>query len=181
MSWPWPHLYEHPSSVANLAMTREHHGNEWLFFAPLYDTHSTPLAKLQSQLRDYKSSPVKNVFATQLRLAKMPLVLRRILWWLRLHYSGRKRVKRLGTFGLTTLAGQGTTIVDPKAPITTVLSYGPLDDQGLCQVTIAYDHRIMDGSFVARVLSELQAQMNHEIVSEYEERLSTTPTSRQAA
>ena len=166
MSWPWPHIYEHPSSVANLAVKRDYGGEEWLFFAPIYSPHDVPLTTLQKRLNDYRFNPVEQVFKTQQKLARLPLVIRRVLWWLRLHVSGRKRIKRLGTFGLTTLAGEGATILNPRAPLTTILTYGPLEPDGTCEVTIAYDHRVMDGRIVARALELLEVVLTGDILQE---------------
>ena len=167
MSTPWPHLYESAANVVNLAIARDYNDEQWLFFAPIQSPENHSLQKLQELLEDYRSSPVEKVFATQLRIAKLPLLVRRALWWLRLHISGKKRVKRLGTFGLTTLAGEGATIIDPRAPTTSILTYGPTDEDGRCDVTIVYDHRIMDGRLIAQALRELEKTLTQEIANEY--------------
>ena len=168
MTFPWPHFYEHSECVANVAVKREHRGEDWLFFAPFRNPDQTPLPKLQKKLNGYCNKPVNLVFKTQFRFAHMPLVARRLLWWFRLHLSGPKRVKRLGTFGLTTLAAHGVTIVDPRAPSTSVLTYGPLHPDGHCQVSITYDHRVTDGAQIAAILTRLEEILNQEIRSELE-------------
>ncbi|MEW4455756.1 hypothetical protein AB1L30_24020 [Bremerella sp. JC817] len=168
MEWPWPHLYEHPHPIGNLAISRVVDGEQWLFFAPMDEAHTMPLLQLQGLLERYQTAPVETAFKNQVRFANYPDMLRRVMWWLRFHFTPKKRVKRLGTFALTTLAGQGVTIVDPKAPVTTTLTYGPLDDQGRCNVTIAYDHRVMDGKEVADILCALERKLQTQILSEFE-------------
>lgn len=166
LDWPWPHLYEHHQPVANLVVSREVEGENWIFFAPIVAADLDSLSGLQGLVDHYQAEPVEVVFKNQVRLARYPGFVRRTMWWLRFHFAPAKRIKRFGTFGLTTLAGQGVTIVDPRAPVTTTLTYGPLDEMGRCQVTIAYDHRVMDGKEVADILSALEQTLRTQIVEE---------------
>ena len=39
---------------------------------------------------------------------------------------------------------------------TGCLTYGPLNSQGRSRVTLAYDHRVMDGALVAGILKRLE-------------------------
>lgn len=169
ITWPWYHLHEHPTSYANLVVSREYQGEPWLFFAPLEAPERQSLLELQGALNRYQQEPVEVVFKNQVRFARYPRLLRRALWWLRFNLSARKRIKRLGTFALTTVAGQGVTILDPKAPVTSTLTYGPLDDSGQCEVIIAYDHRVMDGKEIATILGRLEEILQQEMVHEMRE------------
>lgn len=174
LRWPWPHVYEHPFSVATVAISRRLADDDWLFFAVLERPEGKSLEVLQSAVTRYQSAPVEQAFACQLRLSRLPFLIRRAWWWVRLHLMPRRRVKRLGTFGVTTLAGQGATIVDPKAPLTSILSYGPLDSHGQCSVSVTYDHRLLDGFRVARFLADLEGEMCGRIADE----LTTVPRNR---
>lgn len=156
MKWPWPHLYEHPFSVAVVAVSREYREQEWLFFAPIERPEQMSLYDLQQRIENYKKLPVEHVFGTQVRASALPTMLRRILWWYRINISGLKRAKRLGTFGLTTISGQGATIQNPPGILTSTMTYGPIEDDGNCRLTISYDHRLFDGLFVARVLQRTE-------------------------
>jgi len=49
---------------------------------------------------------------------------------------------------------------------TTSLSYGPLDDDGRCLVTVIADHRVLDGAAVAKALARLEAVLTGEITAE---------------
>jgi len=166
MSFPWLYFYQHPCSIGNLAITRSHRGEDWVFFAPFVRTDEQPLEHLMNHLETYKTQPVEKVFRIQLRLAHFPSLVRRVLWWMRLSILGKKRVTRTGTFGVTTLAGQGVRILDPKAPVTSLLTYGPINESGQCDVTVAYDHRVLDGFEVAIVLDRLEEVLNNEIAGE---------------
>jgi hypothetical protein len=92
-----------------------------------------------------------------------------------LNVSLSKRASRSGTFFLTTLAGKGVEIQDPPAFLTSNLTYGPLDQQYRSRVTMSYDHRLMDGSFVADCLLELERVLNGPIADELKSILATSP------
>ena len=167
--WPWPHLYEHPYSVAMLALEREYRNDRWLFWARFSSPESTSLIDLQKTLNEYQTSRVKDLFKRQLQLSGLPTVIRRIFWWWTLNVSGVKRAKRTGTVFLTTLAAKQTIIQHPPAFLTSNMTYGPLDEAGRCRVTIAYDHRMMDGSTVADRLADLEQALNGPIAAELQE------------
>ncbi len=169
MSWPWPHLYEHPEAIGNVVVSRQVNGESWLFFAPIASAETFSLDRQQGLLERYQSGPVEEVFKNQVRLAQYPFFMRRILWWLRFHLSPKKRIKRLGTCALTTVAGQGVTILDPRAPVTSTLTYGPMNESGQCDVTIAYDHRVMDGKEVASILCATEHILQTRIVQEFQD------------
>ena len=156
MAWPWAHLYQHPESVAVIAMHRELNGESWLFWSRFACPEATSLVELQRQLERYQEKPVEKVFRNQWLLSGMPTFLRRLLWWWTLNVSGAARAKRSGTFSLTTIAAGGAEIQHPPGFLTSNLTFGPLDEHSCARITIAYDHRLMDGLPVARFLAELE-------------------------
>ncbi len=166
MRWPWPHVYQHPHSIAMVATHRDIDGEPWLFWSRFTRPESQSLADLQKSLEIYLSSPVKDVFLRQWQLSAFPTLIRRMFWWWTLNVSGIKRAKRSGTFFLTTIAGKGAEIQHPPAFLTSNLTYGPIDENGRCRVTIAYDHRLMDGSLVADCLAKLDSTLNETIANE---------------
>lgn len=169
MRWPWPHLYQHPHSVAMVATHRELDDEPWLFWSRFTRPEAQAAFSLQESLDNYLQAPVKQIFLRQWQLSAFPTFLRRIFWWWTLNISGIKRAKRSGTFFLTTIAGKGAEIQHPPAFLTSNLTYGPLDENGRCRVTIAYDHRLMDGSLVADCLARLEQVLNETIASELRE------------
>lgn len=168
VEWPWPHILEHPHSIAMLATQRDHRGEPWLFWSRFARPEQCSLLEMQVALDRYQSEPIEKIFLQQWRLSGLPTVLRRCFWWWTLNFAGAKRAKRVGTFFLTTLAGKGVEIQDPPAFLTSNLTYGPLDDAGHCRVTLSYDHRLMDGSTVADCLIDLEATLHNEIANELE-------------
>ena len=88
------------------------------------------------------------------------------MWWWNLKIETRKRATRLGTYFVSTLSAQGVEIQLPPSVQTGCLTYGPLDKHNVSRVTLAYDHRIMDGTLVARVLKRLECVLNESLVTE---------------
>lgn len=171
--WPWPHLYQHPLSVAMIATHRIHRDEPWVFWTRFVQPELQSLGEMQHRLERCQTEPVEKIFRQQWQLSGLPTFLRRMLWWWTFNVSVSKRAYRSGTFFLTTLAGKGVEIQDPPAFLTSNLTYGPMDDQKRCRVTLSYDHRLMDGSFVADCLIELEQVLNQTIASELQE-MSTT-------
>jgi hypothetical protein len=175
--WPWPHLVEVPHSTAMVVVNRQYQNEDRICWGRLEHPESRPLTDLQRQLTRYKHEPVEKVFAQQLRLGRFPAPLRRMLYWWNLNFAGRKRAKRFGTFTMSTLAGEGVWNRMHQSFLTSSLTYGPLDEQGRCLVTLLCDHRVVDGIVAARALADLQAALAGPIGDE----LKTMATSRAAA
>jgi hypothetical protein len=165
MSWPWPHLYEHSHSVATIALSRRHGGEERLCWLRLKRPETYSLAELQQSLERHQRAPVEEVFHRQLLIGRLPKLLRRLAWRLTM-LSGPKRAQRLGTFAMTTLAANGVEIERPPSIHTSTLTFGPLDEWGRSRVAIAYDHRLMDGLTIARCLVRLEAILAGPIAAE---------------
>lgn len=167
--FPFPHLGESPDVVAMVAVTREYLDQEWLFFARFDRPEQQPLAALQERLDLYQNDPVEVAFRTQARFSIYPRWLRKAVFWGKLNLSGNRRIKRFGTFGLTTISGSGATIQTPPTANTSAITYGPMDENERSVVTIGYDHRLMDGMTVARYLQELDDALHGPILQEITE------------
>jgi hypothetical protein len=181
---PWPHIYQHPTSVAMVATHRDYCGEPWLFWSRFNRPERRSLLKLQEALDRYQTAPVEDVFPWQLQLSGLPLPVRRLLWSWTFYVGGPARVRRSGTFFLTTIAGQGAEIQHPPAFLTANATYGPIDEQGKSRVTIAYDHRLMDGRLVAVALADIEAALSGPVVAELESisagQIPTVPLKRTA-
>lgn len=167
--WPWAHLYQHPHSVGALAVQRMIDDVPWLFWGRIDDPSGNSLLSLQQRIDDCCQQPVETVFRRQWQIAHLPTLIRRFVWWMNLNLAWRGRSKRLGTFFLSTLAGRGAEIQIPPAIHTGCLTFGPLDEQQRTRITVAYDHRVMDGALVAEVLERLETVLNTVLVQELTE------------
>jgi hypothetical protein len=169
LTFPWPRLYEHPISVCALAVEREHEGEEGIFVGLFRGPDNATLGDLQAAINWYKDSPPREIgfYRQALRVSRLPWPIRRFLWWSTLNVSGFKRAKRFGTFGLTTYGSLGAESLHPISPLTTTLTYGPIDPEtGLVNVKIVYDHRVLDGAFIARRLADIETALRGPILEE---------------
>ena len=108
----------------------------------------------------------RSPFRRALLISRLPRPLRRLAWWIGLNFWGRKRAHYMGTFGVSVYAGLGAASLHPLSPLTTTLNYGVIDADGTVDVRLIYDHRVMDGSTVARALKDLERVLTCEILAE---------------
>ncbi len=167
LTFPRPHLYEHPWNVASVAVERRLGAEEAVLFGQVRQPECRSLTDLDAELRRLKERPVETVsaFRRALRLSRLPGPLRRLVWWIGLNW-GRKRARYLGTFGISVYAGLGAASLHPLSPLTTTLNYGVFEPDGSVDVRLVYDHRVLDGAAVARALQEMEAVLHTEILAE---------------
>jgi len=164
---PWPHLVEYPASVAAVAVERDYSGEPAVFFGRIKDPAAAPLHELHAQVRGFAARPLREVraFREVLHLAALPAVLRRAAIWLGLNLP-RLRSHHFGTFGLSTYSSLGAESLHPISPVTSTLTYGPIDRDGRVDVRVIYDHRVLDGATVARALARLEETLNGPVLAE---------------
>jgi hypothetical protein len=168
LSFPRPHLYEHPISVASIAVERRLGDEDAVLFGHVNAAERLSVTELDLRLKAFKELPVDRVgaFRHALRVSSLPGPLRRLAWWFGLNVFGRKRAHFLGTYGVSTYAGLGAASLHPLSPLTTTLNYGVIDAAGQVDVRLIYDHRVMDGSTVARALQDLERVLQCEMLAE---------------
>jgi hypothetical protein len=168
IDYPWPHLYEHPENIATLAVERIHEGEDALFFAPLSRPETLSLHEIDARLHHWQEAPVEDVdcFRPSLHFSRRPRPLRRLAGWLGLHWSGRRRARWLGTFGVQAHPGVGAATTHPLALLTTTLCPGEIDERGEVDVRLLHDPRVLDGGTAARALAELERVLTHEVLAE---------------
>jgi hypothetical protein len=164
---PWPHLYEYEMSRASVVIERDYQGEPCLFTLKIKDPIAHSLRSLSDLLNDANTSSIDSLkdFQTALRIARLPRPLRRILWWLVLNI-GVSREHFFGTFMISVYSALNAESVHPISPSTTLLNYGVINSEGLVTVRIIYDHRVMNGATVARVLARLEEVLNGAIAEE---------------
>jgi pyruvate/2-oxoglutarate dehydrogenase complex dihydrolipoamide acyltransferase (E2) component len=163
-----PHLYEHPYSIASVAVERQYQGENAVFWGHLRRPERQPLTELQADLRRFKEAPLESMglFRRALLVGRLPRPLRRLAWWIGLNASGSKRARFMGTFGVSVYSGLGAESLHPISPLTGTLNYGPVQPDGSVSVRIVYDHRVVDGATVARALACMEEVLNQQILAE---------------
>lgn len=164
---PWPQLYEYPESVAAITHEREYHGEKAVLQTRIKAPARRSVPELSDLIRDARAKPVMEIrdFRLALQMARAPRPLRRLAMWLGLNI-GRQRATYFGTFHISVYSGLGAESFNPLSPLTTLLNYGPIDDEGSVNVRILYDHRVMDGATVARALVRFEEILNGPVVEE---------------
>ncbi|MDZ4818461.1 MAG: hypothetical protein SGJ20_05750 [Planctomycetota bacterium] len=166
LGWPWPHLLEQRDNVGMVVINRVFENEDRICWGSFPRPETMSLFELQAMLDAYQQEPVEKIFRKQVRFSRMPLLVRRAIWWFNLNLARRKRAKRLGTFTMSSLAGQGTINRFHQTLLTTSLSFGPLDEAGSALLSLICDHRVLDGAVGARALEDLEKTLNGAIVTE---------------
>lgn len=164
--WPWAHLYQHPESFATMTVQREYDGVPWVFWGRIKTPESLSLWDIQKRIDEFQQLPPEQIFRRDIQFASLPTLMRRMIWTWNLLVSKSGRARRFGTFILTTLAGRGVEIQSPPSVQTCCLTYGPLNECSLSRVTLAYDHRVMDGGLVADALIRLEVIISQTLLGE---------------
>lgn len=171
----WPHLYEHPINVGNFSLERQYRGEPGVFFTQVPQPELLSLAELDAHVRRHKLVPIEEVpsYRRALLLSRLPLPLRRLVWWLGLFADGSYRAHFFGTFAVSVVASHGSAGLHILSPLTTTLNYGTFEPDGSIDVRIAYDHRVFDGAPAARAMTALEEALLGPILEELE---SAAPT-----
>ena len=166
VKWPWPGFYELPRSAATLAIARVVEGEDCVLPQKIGTPEIMPLAEIDALIHHAKEAPVEEVaaFRKALRATRLPLPLRRLLWWIGLN-SGRQRANYFGSFSVTSVAAFGPGELHALTPGPFIISYG-LEVDGAISVVLRCHHRITDAALIARTLGRLEQVLNTEITAE---------------
>ena len=164
---PWPHLYEYPTSKANIIIERDYRGEPALCPVSIKDPAHQPLGDIGGLLQQAALAPLETIkdFRRWRQLARLPRPLRRTLWWIGLNI-GRQRGNFFGTFGVSVYSALHAESLHPLSPLTALLNYGVMTRDGDLDVRIIYDHRVMDGATIARALGRMEELLNSVILEE---------------
>ena len=167
VKFPWPMLYEYPTSNANIVIERDYEGEPGVFSILIKDPTTRSLPELGRIIEHASTAPINDIkdFRRALRISVLPRPLRRLLWWAGLNW-GRQRSNFFGTFALSVYSALDAESLHPLTPLTTVLNYGVIDSDGDVNVRIIYDHRVMNGATVARALARLEEVLNTVVAEE---------------
>lgn len=167
LPFPWPHLYEHPHSVAAITIERRLPGEDVVLLARVRRPEDLPLPEFDAYLRRCKQQPLASIgaFRRQLTMARMPGLIRRAAWHI-MDWSGAQRARFLGTFLVTSTGESGASVFLTMATVNMTLQYGMIEPNGALDLRLCYDHRIFDGSGAARALVTMQDVLHTEILAE---------------
>jgi hypothetical protein len=167
VKWPLPGFYELPRSVAMVAIARTKDGEDCVLPQRVTAPDEIPLAQVDALIRQAKEAPISEVpaFRKMLRVTRLALPLRRILWAIGLNL-GRQRANFFGSYGVTSVAAYGPGELHALSPGPFVLSYGVVGPDQSLDVVLRWDHRVTDAAPVAKALTRLEQVLNTEIAAE---------------
>ncbi len=167
VAWPRPHLYEHPVSVAAVAIARPVGDEEGVLFAHVRTPDRHRLRAIDRHLRRAKELPLESValFRRILKTSALPLPLRRLVWWWGTCVSGRRRARYLGTFAVSAVSNLCSASPHLLTPVSCALSYGVVSPGGAVDVYLTFDQRVL-GAAAAVALEEMEGVLNGEIREE---------------
>lgn len=168
LKFPWPHLYEHPHNVVTLNVERRLPGEDVILYCLIRSPENRSLEEMEAIVRRHKTAPVKTLrsYNRSVAMSHIPWPFRRMFWWAALNMSGRRRCHNYGTFSISSVASQGAGLLSLIPVLTSSLHYGMFDENGRLDMRVSWDHRVMDGATVARVLKDFEAVLNGEMVRE---------------
>ena len=172
MPFPWPHLYQHPRTVASIIVERGWQGEVGVFFDQVQGPEELPLAEIDTLIRGMKFLPIDSVggFRRVIRFARMPTPLRRLICRIALYGSGRLRARYFGTFSINSIPAPRTEVAQSGTPLTLSLFYGYIEPSGDVLIQALWDPRVIDDGPMWRMLQELENTLNGEIVAELQGR-----------
>lgn len=171
LTFPYPRLYEHACSVAAVSVEREVDGEPAVLAFHVRRPESTPLPEIDARFRRAKTAPLAELgeFRRMLRLSRLPRPVRRLVWWAGLRASGSWRQKYWGTFGVTSLASAGGTVLASLCPLTATFTFGPVAPDGAVLLRVTFDHRVLDGMAATRGLVEAENALRGPVLAELRE------------
>ncbi len=166
-AYPSPRLYEHPHSVASISVYRDDpNGGKRLIWGRIDNAEGTSLVEIQRRLDNVACGPLSEVFKDGIRVERLPAFLRRFSWWMAMNWQGRQRAKKIGTFSISTLAGENSLNRGHPLVVTSSLAYSRCNASGSCLVTLLADHRVLDGMLAAQSLGLLETMLQNQVLEE---------------
>ena len=168
MKFPWPRIYEHPYGVACVVIERDLNGETGIACCLIRKPFEKPLSEIDAIIQMYKTDPVEKHGSIRraMRISKFPRWIRYFGWWYQLNCDGSIRTYNSGTFGVSVTAGHGATALSLVTPLTSTLHYGIFETDGSIPCRMTFDHRVLDGGDMARVLVELEKVLLDDLLEE---------------
>jgi hypothetical protein len=168
VSRPWHRLYEYNENIVGVVIERDCGGEPGLFLARIHSPEKLTLAEIDAQIRRYKDRPIDQIsgFKSALRMARLPLFVRRLFWGLIMNWMPRLRGKLLGNMGISLTAGMGGVALTLLTPWTLTAYYDAFEDDGSLTFRVTFDHRVFDGHLGCRIGRAIEQEMCGAILDE---------------
>lgn len=157
ISAPIPHMFEYDELVVSIAHEIELAADTVVLPVRIRKPDSLPLIHFRSKIDELSDPELwhKGGYRAIAIITALPLLLRRMIWWLALNIPELRR-RFVGTFAITSVGALGAELVTPIGPFTSLLTYGPFDHEHCLNLRLVFDHRVYDGATAARLLDRLE-------------------------
>ena len=161
-------LYEHPHNIAAVNIERRLPTEDVVLFCLIRSPENRSLEEIEAIVRYHRDEPIEKLrcYQRSVGMGRIPWPFRKWVWWSALNVFGRRRCHNFGTFSISSIASQGAGLLTLVPILTSALHYGLIDAAGRLDMRITFDHRVMDGATVARVLVDLESLLTREMVRE---------------
>ncbi|MEI7685165.1 MAG: hypothetical protein WCL32_09070 [Planctomycetota bacterium] len=168
LKFPRPRFYEHPHNIVSLNVEREQGDEHVIVYCLIRSPENRSIQEIDELVRQHKEAPLESLRAYQrsLGVSRIPWPFRRLFWWAALNVFGRRRCHNFGTFGISSVGSLGAGLLNLTPILTATIHFGLFDENNRMDVRLSWDHRVMDGGLVARILRELEDVLNNQIARE---------------
>lgn len=168
IKFPVPRFYEHPHNIASINVEREGPDENVIVYCLVRGPENRTIQQIEEIVRYHKETPLESLRSYQrsVGVSRIPWPFRRLFWWAALNVFGRRRCHNFGTFGISSVGAAGAGLLHLTPILTSTIHFGLFDEQNRLDVRLSWDHRVMDGALVARVLKDLESILNNEIARE---------------
>jgi len=155
--FPFPYLYEFDENTVSIAHELSVEGTASVLPVRIRSPEKLALDAMRDKIDEMRDDDLwrRGFYRTAAIVSFLPFFLRRPIWWFALNVP-RFRRRYFGTFNVTSVGTLGADLLTPLAPVTSLLTYGPLRNDGTVKVRLVFDHRVYDGATAARVLVRLE-------------------------
>ena len=167
LRYPWPRFYVHPYAVALVSIERNWNGSRALFSDQIKNPAALSLEEIEGRLRAMRELPIVSIggFRRQIRIARMPWIVRRLLGHVVLLGSGRLRSQYFGTYS-TMKALRRIEAQSVISPISFFIHWTPPLRKDELLTRLSFDHRLCEAREVAFAAGAIEDAMNGPIASE---------------
>jgi pyruvate/2-oxoglutarate dehydrogenase complex dihydrolipoamide acyltransferase (E2) component len=168
-----PRVARYASASGKLALDKTVNGQRVVLAAILPDLDRASLDEIQLQVDRYRDGDPARMpeFARVRALDRLPMPLGRFVFRLGLH-SLRNRPAVMGTFAVTSLGHRPVDSFHSVGGTTVTLGVGRVADRPVARagrveiapimrLSLAFDHRVIDGAEAADILADLRDSLEH--------------------
>lgn len=170
----FPKVVTHDSVIAKVAVDKIIDGNRVVVSGLIRDVQNANLQAIQAHLKRFRANAVQDMaeMSGVLKLHRLPFWLAQIAFALRVGPL-RTRSQTMGSFAVSSLGHRPINGFQAVGGTTITLNLGQVRDAAVVRdgqivvspvlrITMAFDHRVLDGAEAADILSEIKDFLEHE-------------------